>query len=89
VTCTTGITDSRVVVKHLGKRHDNVLRAFDKLECSQEFDRLNFEVVEEADAKGEMRRSLNMTKDGFMFMAIGFTGPGATRIRSERFGQIR
>ena len=39
---TTLTTDSRRVAKHFKKRHDNILRAYDKLGCSEEFTKLNF-----------------------------------------------
>lgn len=75
------LTDSRRVAKHFGKRHDNVLQAFDRMECSPEFNRLNFQVVETPDRKGEMRREVRMTKDGFMFLVMGFAGKEAARIK--------
>ncbi len=46
-------SDPRRVAKHFKKRHGDVLRAFDKMECNAEFNRLNFQPVEELDAKGE------------------------------------
>ena len=42
---TTLTTDSRRVAKHFKKRHDNVLQAYDRIECSTEFSRLNFQVA--------------------------------------------
>lgn len=77
----TLVTDSRRVAKHFKKRHDVILRAFDNLKCSPEFNRHNFEAVEEPDAKGEARRVIRMTKDGFMFLVMGFTGSEAARIK--------
>lgn len=74
-------TDSKRVAKHFKKRHANVLRAFDNLGCGEEFNRLNFESVEETDAKGESRRVLRMTKNGFMLLVMGFTGPEAMQIK--------
>lgn len=74
-------TDSRRVAKHFKKRHDNVLRAFDNLGCGEEFNRLNFEAVEETDAKGESRRMVRMTKDGFMLLVMGFTGADAMKVK--------
>lgn len=76
-------TDSRTVAKLFGKRHDRVLRAFDNVECSQEFNRLNFGVVEIPDAKGECRRVIQMTKDGFMFLVMGFTGKEAASMKES------
>lgn len=75
-------TDSKRVAKHFKKRHDNVLRAFDNLECQdEEFNRLNFEVAQEVDAKGEARRVLRMTKDGFTLLVMGFTGAEAMKVK--------
>jgi Rha family phage regulatory protein len=74
----TLMTDSRRVAKQFKKAHKNVLRAYDRLVCSDEFNRLNFEPVEDADSKGEDRRVIRMTKDGFMFLAMGFTGAEAS-----------
>ncbi|TDR82209.1 Rha family transcriptional regulator [Paludibacterium purpuratum] len=77
------VTDSRRVARHFGKRHDNVLRAYDRIECSKEFNQLNFEAVEYMDAKGELRRMIRMTKDGFMFMVMGFTGKKAAQTKES------
>lgn len=81
---TTLTTDSKRVAKHFHKRHGNVLRAYDRLRCSEEFNRLNFELVEEQDEKGEMRRLIRMTKDGFIFLVMGFSGEKAAAIK-ERY----
>ena len=78
---TTLTTDSRRVAKHFKRRHDNVLQAYDRLECSKEFNHLNFQAVEEGDEKGESRRVIRMTKDGFMFLVLGFRGTEAARIK--------
>lgn len=75
------LTDSRRVAAHFGKLHKNVLRAFDELECSSEFNRLNFEPVEFVDEKGETRRQVLMTKNGFMFLAMGFNGRQAALVK--------
>jgi Rha family phage regulatory protein len=56
------------------KRHKNVLQAYDNLQCSSEFNRLNFQSVEYVDHKGELRRMIKMTKDGFMLLVMGFSG---------------
>lgn len=75
------VTDSRKVARHFGKRHDNVVRACKNVECSDEFNALNFEEVEYLDRKGERRKEIRMTKDGFMFLVMGFTGKGAAQIK--------
>ncbi|MDO5611315.1 MAG: Rha family transcriptional regulator [Pseudomonadota bacterium] len=78
------VTDSRKVARHFGKPHKTVLRAFDRMDCSPEFNRHNFVPVAYVDAKGEMRRAVQMTKDGFMFLVMGFTGAKAA-VMKEAF----
>lgn len=77
-------TDSRLVAKFFSKRHADVLRAFDNLECSAEFNQRNYELAEYTDEKGEKRRQIIMTKDGFIFLAMGFTGKNAAMVK-ERY----
>ncbi|MCL9775691.1 Rha family transcriptional regulator [Vibrio methylphosphonaticus] len=74
-------TTSLKVAQAFGKRHDNVLRTLDNLECSQEFNALNFEAVDYIDQKGQFRKAYQMTKDGFMFLVMGFTGKQAAHIK--------
>ena len=83
---TTLVTDSRRVAKHFKKQHKNVLQSYDRLQCSEEFNRLNFQLVEDLDAKGEQRRMIRMTKNGFVFLAMGFTGKEAARIKETYIG---
>lgn len=67
----------RVLAATSGNRHTNVLQAYDKLKCSDEFMRLNFQPHEYIGERGNTQRSVTMTKDGFTMLAMGFTGPGA------------
>lgn len=75
------MTNSRDVAGLFGRLHKNVLQGIQNLECSPEFNRLNFQPVEYRDAKGERRQSYNMTKDGFTFLAMGYTGSLAARFK--------
>ena len=65
LTDSTLTTDSRRAVKHFKKRHRDVQRVFDKLDCSAEYNQRNFASVGERDAKGELSRMGLMTKDEF------------------------
>lgn len=65
------------VANHFEKQHKNVLQSIRNLECSEEFNALNFEGVEYKDEKGELRESYKITRDGFTFLAMGFTGKKA------------
>lgn len=77
-------TTSLIIAQHFNKRHDNVLKAIRSAECSEQFNHLNFEEVSYTDSKGEKRPSYCITRDGFMFLAMGFTGREAA-IWKERF----
>ncbi|UGA37939.1 Rha family transcriptional regulator [Chromobacterium haemolyticum] len=75
------VTDSRRVAKAFKKQHKNVLRAYDAMECSAEFRRRNFEPRDYYDERGKKWRLIEMTKDGFMFLAMGFTGKEAAALK--------
>ncbi|MBO2700762.1 Rha family transcriptional regulator [Shewanella algae] len=75
------ITTSINVAEAFGKRHDDVLRKIKALDCSDNFNARNFTGVEYLDAKGEKRPMWQMTKDGFMFLVMGFTGKKAAAIK--------
>lgn len=74
-------TTSLDVATHFAKRHDTVLRAIRQLECSPDFLARNFaEMIVDVDTgKGATRKSpaFRMTRDGFTFLCMGFTGKEA------------
>lgn len=70
-------TTSRVIADKFGKRHADVIRAVRNLECSDDFNERNFAPVEYLDGKGEQRTEYGITRDGFTFLAMGFTGKEA------------
>ena len=65
--------------EHFGKLHKDVLRAIRNLECSAEFNGRNFAPVDYIDEKGEPRPMYRITRDGFAFLAMSFTGKEAAR----------
>lgn len=80
------MTTSLKVAEVFGKRHDNVLRKLEALECSPEFRQLNFEqtVYHRQNPSGGdpiPTPIWNMTKDGFIFLVMGFTGKQAAAIK--------
>jgi Rha family phage regulatory protein len=77
-------TTSRDIAETFGKRHDNLLRAIATLDCSPEFSALNFEAVGYTDGKGEKRTEYRITRDGFAFLCMGFTGAKAAQWK-ERY----
>jgi Rha family phage regulatory protein len=75
------ITSSRIVAETFEKLHKNVLQSIENLDCSPEFNGLNFKLVEYQDAKGEFRKEYLITRDGFTFLAMGFTGMKAATFK--------
>lgn len=74
-------TTSRFVASAFGKRHDDVLRKLKGLECSEDFTARNFAASKYQDSTGRNLPEWEMTKDGFMFLVMGFTGKKAAAIK--------
>lgn len=55
------LTTSLKIAETFGKEHKNVLKDIRELQCSEEFNRLNFEPVNYTDLKGEKRPMYVMT----------------------------
>jgi len=77
-------TNSLKIAEHFGKRHDTVLRSIKNLDCSDDFRRRNFaETLEEREnPKGGLpikSPAYELTRDGFTFLAMGFTGKQAAQ----------
>lgn len=73
------MTTSLVVAEKFGKRHKDVLRAIGNLDCSPDFTGRNFAPSEYTDPTGRRLPMFYITRDGFAFLAMGFTGPEAAR----------
>lgn len=80
------VTDSFSVAKYFGKRHEQVLRKLKDLGCSFEFTKHNFVLCHKNNESqnGKLQPFYQMTKDGFMFLVMGFTGKRAAEIK-ERY----
>jgi Rha family phage regulatory protein len=81
-------TTSLKVAEAFQKRHDDVLKKIRSLECSAEFHARNFAetVVERVNPSGGQpikSPAYEMTKDGFMFLVMGFTGKAAAQIKES------
>ncbi len=71
--------DSKVIADAFGKIHRNVLRDIESLDCSEEFRVLNFEQSSYRTIQGKTLPCIAMTKDGFAFLCMGFTGKEAAK----------
>ncbi|EJP1640617.1 Rha family transcriptional regulator [Campylobacter coli] len=64
------------------KDHSNVLKAIDKLP-NDEFKSSNFKYDSYFDKKSEQRRMINLTRDAFSLLVMGFTGEKAYKWKVE------
>ncbi len=74
-------TTSKNIADVFGKKHKDVLEAIRALDLPVEFNGRNFAPVEYRDAKGEKRPMIEMTRDGFTILVMGFTGPKAMKFK--------
>ena len=77
-------TTSLAIAQAFEKNHFDVLKAIKNLECSQSFTDSNFAVSEYTDSTGRKLPMYRLTRDGFAFLAMGFTGKKAAAWK-ERF----
>ena len=81
------MTNSWLVAETFGKHHRNVLRDIENLECSESFQVLNFEQmfkIRELPNGGQTQdRYYNITKDGFTYLAMGYTGKKAAEFKEK------
>lgn len=75
------VVSSRDVARVFEKEHKNVLRDIQNLHCSESFTQLNFELSTYEDATGRELPQYLMTRDGFVILAMGFTGEKAMQFK--------
>lgn len=73
------VVSSRNVADVFERQHTHVLRDIRNLECSTEFTASNFGLSEYKDPTGRVLPEYFMTRDGFTFLAMGFTGSKAAQ----------
>lgn len=79
------VTTSQAIAYYFDKKHKHVLAKIDALDCSPEFSSANFsadvQTVEIGNGAERESRCYLITKDGFMFLVMGFTGKKAARLK--------
>ena len=86
---TEATTTSRKIAKEFDKRHDDVLKVIRNIlgTYSKDFNARNFTEVKYLDKKGENRSEYIITYDGFILIAMGFTGKRVVE-HKERFMKL-
>jgi Rha family phage regulatory protein len=77
------VTDSLMIAESFNKRHDDVLKAIRNLECSEEFSLGNFAESDYVNERGRKYAKYLISQDGFMFLAMGFTGKDAASLKEK------
>lgn len=77
------VTDSLTVANVFGKRHADVIRNIENLECSVEFTQRNFALSEYKDNSGKRNKKYLIRQDGLVFLVTGFTGSKAAEFKEE------
>jgi len=72
---------SRQVAGTFNKRHDNILRDIQDLDCSDRFRLLNFEESSYQNEQRKRQPEVLMTKDGFTFLVMGYRGKKAAAFK--------
>lgn len=75
------VTTSLDIAQHFGKQHKDVLRAIKQLDCSTGFTERNFALCHKNNElqNGKPQPYYELTRDGFVFLCMGFTGAAAAQ----------
>ncbi|EJF9757281.1 Rha family transcriptional regulator [Salmonella enterica] len=82
------VTTSQAIAKYFRKRHDDILKKIRLLDCSPEFSARNFAGAEYTDEQGKKRPAYQITKNGFVFLVMGFTGKKAAAFKEAYIAEF-
>ncbi|MCT6922782.1 Rha family transcriptional regulator [Metasolibacillus sp.] len=74
-------TNSRIVSEVFQKGHDKVLRDIRGLKCSEAFKLANFGECDYTNAQGRKMPMYTLSFDGFVMLAMGYTGEKAMQFK--------
>ncbi|HGF2046249.1 TPA: Rha family transcriptional regulator [Escherichia coli] len=82
------VTTSVAVAEFFHKLHKNVIQKIEALECSDEFTELNFQPSKYTDTTGRKLPMYQITKNGFVFLVMGFTGKKAAAFKEAYIAEF-
>jgi Rha family phage regulatory protein len=82
------VVGSRKIAEVFGKQHFHILRDIQNLDCSTEFRESNFGVSSYRDEQNKKQPEILLTRDGFTFLAMGFTGKKAAAFKEAYIKQF-
>jgi len=75
------MTTTKLVADYFGKAHRDVTRALENMDCSPEFRAANYAMSSYTSPQNKVLKCFNVSKDGFYFLAMGFTGSKAAEFK--------
>lgn len=82
------VTDNLIVAKAFEKEPARVMRDIRNLDCSQEFRVGNFAESFYINKQGRKTPNMLMTQDGFVFLAMGYTGKTASEFKEKYINEF-
>ncbi len=77
----SAVTTSLMVAEVFGKKHKHVLDSVRKIDVPEEFGRPNFRPSSYQNEQQKEQPMYEITKDGFAFLVMGFTGAKAMKFK--------
>jgi Rha family phage regulatory protein len=69
------------VAEEFLKAHKNVLQAIENLKANPGISRLTFQPRDYIDERGKVQKTYDISRDGFLLLVMGFTGPKALKVK--------
>ncbi|ENB5053436.1 Rha family transcriptional regulator, partial [Escherichia coli] len=82
------VTTSIAIAEFFGKRHERVLDKIRNLDCSAKFTEHNFVSSEYTDSTSRKLPMYQITKNGFVFLVMGFTGKKAAAFKEAYIAEF-
>ncbi|HFP4068846.1 TPA: Rha family transcriptional regulator [Escherichia coli] len=81
------VTTSIAIAEFFGKQHHHVVQKIESLECSEQFLTRNFSRVK-FEHRGNTYSAYQITKNGFVFLVMGFTGKKAAAFKEAYIAEF-
>lgn len=81
------VTTTKAVAAYFVKQHQHVTQKVESLDCSEHFLTSNFSLVN-YEHNGNTYKMYEMTKNGFVFLVMGFTGKKAAQFKETYIAEF-
>lgn len=75
----TALVSTKDIADKFGKIHRDVMRAVKNLDCSDDFRSRNYAQSSYVTTQGKKLKCIDMTRDGFVYLCMGFSGSEAAK----------